>query len=74
MTALVTTHCFPGQVSGNEAKFRGRAFCNGAILCIRVRTQLLREANKKVQIGNDQEKAQSEKDFHSKNRGGKKLN
>ena len=27
--------------------------------------------NRKVQIGNDQEKAQSEKDSHSKNRGGK---
>ena len=27
---------------------------------------------KKVQVGNDQEKAQSEKDSHSKNRGGKK--
>ena len=30
--------------------------------------------DKKVQVGNDQEKAQSEKDSHSKNRGGKKLN
>ena len=29
---------------------------------------------KKVQVGNDQEKAQSEKDSHSKNQGGKKLN
>ena len=29
---------------------------------------------KKVQVGNDQEKAQSEKDSHSKNRGGKKQN
>ena len=29
---------------------------------------------KKVQVGNDQENAQSEKDSHSKNRGGKKLN
>ena len=29
---------------------------------------------KKVQVGKDQEKAQSEKDFHSKNRGGKKPN
>ena len=29
---------------------------------------------KKVQAGKDQEKAQSEKDSHSKNRGGKKLN
>ena len=27
---------------------------------------------KKVQVGKDQEKAQSEKGFHSKNRGGKK--
>ena len=30
--------------------------------------------NKKVQVGKDQEKAQSEKDSHSKNRGGKKTN
>ena len=29
---------------------------------------------KKVQVDKDQEKAQSEKDSHSKNRGGKKLN
>ena len=29
---------------------------------------------KKVQVGKDQEKAQSEKDSHSKNRGRKKLN
>ena len=29
--------------------------------------------DKKLQEGNDQEKAQSEKDSHSKNRGGKKL-
>ena len=30
--------------------------------------------HKKVQVGNDQEKAQSERDSHSKNRGGKKPN
>ena len=30
------------------------------------------EANKKVQVGKDQEKAQSERDSHSKNRDGKK--
>ena len=30
--------------------------------------------NKKVQVGKDQEKAHSEKDSHSKNRDGKKLN
>ena len=29
---------------------------------------------KKVQVGKDQENAQSEKDSHSKNQGGKKLN
>ena len=29
---------------------------------------------RKVQVGKDQEKAQSEKNSHSKNRGGKKLN
>ena len=33
-----------------------------------------RYAKEKVQVGNDQEKARSEKDSHSKNRGGKKLN
>ena len=30
--------------------------------------------SQKVQVGKDQEKAQSEKDSHSKNRGGKKPN
>ena len=30
--------------------------------------------SKKVQVGKDQEKAQSERDSHSKNRGGKKTN
>ena len=30
------------------------------------------ESDQKVQAGNDQEKAQPEKDSHSKNRGGKK--
>ena len=33
-----------------------------------------KKAPKKVQVGKDQEKAQSEKDSHSKNRGGKKPN
>ena len=35
---------------------------------------LIRSDTKKVQVGKDQEKAQSEKDSHSKNRGGKKPN
>ena len=32
-----------------------------------------RKLHEKVQVGKDQEKAQSEKDSHSKNRGGKKT-
>ena len=36
------------------------------------RKYVLVPADKKVQVGKDQEKAQSEKDFHSKNRGGEK--
>ena len=32
-----------------------------------------RRFQKKVQVGKDQEKAQSEKDSHSKNRGGEKT-
>ena len=35
--------------------------------------QFWEKMNKKVQVGKDQEKAQSEKDSHSKNRGGKKT-
>ena len=35
---------------------------------------LLLSKFKKVQVGKDQEKVQSEKDSHSKNRGGKKPN
>ena len=35
---------------------------------------LIGNGNEKVQVGKDQEKAQSEKDSHSKNRGGKKPN
>ena len=35
---------------------------------------LYNHISKQVQVGKDQEKAQSEKDSNSKNRGGKKLN
>ena len=38
------------------------------------RLQLLLISTEKVQEGKDQEKAQSEKDSHSKNRGGEKPN
>ena len=43
---------------------------NEQLFSQKVATQL----PKKVQVGKDQEKAQSEKDSHSKNRGGKKPN
>ena len=39
-----------------------------------MKTYIRRQQHKKVQVGKDQEKAQSEKDSHSKNRGGKKPN
>ena len=46
------------------------------VLHINITTQLIcmDGLTKKVQVGKDQEKAQSEKDSHSKNRGGKKPN
>ena len=44
----------------------GRQFLKKMMMC------LLLLIRKKVQVGKDQEKAQSEKDSHSKNRGGKK--
>ena len=37
-------------------------------------TEAFNSTSRKVQVGKDQEKAQSEKDSHSKNRGGKKTN
>ena len=49
------------------------------ILCFTIIYENLRNKrkitkNEKVQVGKDQEKAQSERDSHSKNRGGKKPN
>ena len=43
-------------------------------LHVHVRFTCVIHFSKKVQVGKDQEKAQSEKDSHSKNRGGKKPN
>ena len=42
--------------------------------CAGIPLTFLYKIGKKVQVGKDQEKAQSEKDSHSKNRGGKKPN
>ena len=48
---------------------------NGMVWCCRsILGTMLKRMKKKVQVGKDQEKAQSEKDSHSKNRGGKKPN
>ena len=44
------------------------------IACFSTTLNVIVTYDKKVQVGNDQEKAQSEKDSHSKNRGGEKLN
>ena len=43
-----------------------------AILCHQ--RPIYKNLSKKVQVSKDQEKAQSEKDSHSKNQGGKKPN
>ena len=40
--------------------------------CVRFMRPIFITTDQKVQVGKDQEKAQSEKDSHSKNRGGKK--
>ena len=47
--------------------------CLGVRLCFAVCAFYVR-FQKKVQVGKDQEKVQSEKDSHSKHRGGKKPN
>ena len=49
-----------------------RIYCNSVLRYELVLT--MRTGHKKVQVGKDQEKAQSERDSHSKNRGGKKPN
>ena len=55
---------------------RVKSFKNASISALeqKLSTMDLSCYDKKVQVGKDQEKAQSEKDSHSKNRGGKKPN
>ena len=45
-----------------------------SLCCAKSLEDLLERMFEKVQVGKDQEKAQSEKDSHSKDRGGKKPN
>ena len=49
----------------SNQRFKHLVCLDNTIVCILL---------KKVQVGKDQEKAQSEKDSHSKNRDGKKIN
>ena len=52
----------------------GRLRLHGEFLNVKGHISFFIVVNEKVQVGKDQEKAQSEKDSHSKNRGGKKPN
>ena len=47
---------------------------SGATTLLSMDRTLFTQIKKKAQVGKDQEKAQSENDSHSKNRGGKKPN
>ena len=58
---------------GNSWNFNFRDVPTFLQVCEK-RCQATRKFYGKVQVGKDQEKAQSEKDSHSKNRGGKKPN
>ena len=50
-------------------------FCVCVCVCVMQSSKApINRSYKKVQVGKDQEKAQSERDSHSKNRGGKKPN
>ena len=51
-----------------------RVMSLAVIQVVKVLSHLSGGKEKKVQVGKDQEKAQSEKDSHSKNQGGKKPN
>ena len=57
-----------------EAKVRGIALWLQSKFSLVANISHKNCQKKKVQVGKDQEKAQSEKDSHSKNRGGKKPN
>ena len=59
------------KVNFNHKKQYNFYILHKSLLIIQIRVKPI---NQKVQVGKDQEKAQSEKDSHSKNRGGKKPN
>ena len=72
-------HRVAGNVSGLAARGRGAAGSDHSGESSECQKSspvgtLNAGTSEKVQVGKDQEKAQSEKDSHSKNRGGKKPN
>ena len=73
MFAVNTFHPF---LSGHTIDCsRARSLAKGeAVNSVDTVALLFFSSNTKVQEGKDQEKAQSERDSHSKNRGGKKPN
>ena len=66
-TLLHNLHCNKRKTSGFDSVDLQKGIKNYGSL-------YLARNDRKVQVGKDQEKAQSEKDSHSKNRGGKKPN
>ena len=66
--------CFWFQYCGKNNVIRVTSFNSNNQVRQHSSRNTTRHPLKKVQVGKDQEKAQSEKDSHSKNRGGKKTN
>ena len=60
-----TNHCKENQTE---------KYCQKYFVLFWLSKSQMHTFHEKVQVGKDQEKAQSEKDSHSKNRDGKKLN
>ena len=65
---------FPYLQTGGESDFHHLQTGDESSLLINFRVNMPLFLKNKVQVGKDQEKRQSEKDSHSKNRGGKKPN
>ena len=58
----------------NDVGMKNKTKDNNSNFKVKLDDNVITNESEKVQVGKDQEKAQSEKDSHSKNRGGKKPN
>ena len=77
ITVLYYARTYTQSTYGNQDDNKCSRIINVfAYYCSKVSSDAFTSAKnvKKVQVGKDQEKAQSEKDSHSKTRGGKKTN